>query len=111
MAQAIELRKSGLSYKRISKITTVPSETIRRWCITFAVGNIQTPHQMVKKETKVSENIATSPDVKSLEKKIKTLEAQLKHETLRADFYNEMINVAEAKFNVPIRKKAGAKRS
>lgn len=28
---------------------------------------------------------------------------------IKAEFYDEMINVAEAKFKVPIRKKAGAK--
>lgn len=48
-------------------------------------------------------------DVHSLQAKIKELEALLKKESIRADFYDEMINVAEAKFNIPIRKKAGTK--
>ena len=48
-------------------------------------------------------------DVQSLQAKIKELEAQLEKESIRADFYDEMINVAEAKFNIPIRKKAGTK--
>ena len=48
-------------------------------------------------------------DVDSLQAKIKELGAQLKKESIRADFYDEMINVAEAKFNIPIRKKAGTK--
>ena len=37
------------------------------------------------------------------------LEAQLRQAEIKAEFYDEMINVAEAKFKVPIRKKAGAK--
>lgn len=57
-----------------------------------------------------SESTEVLPDdVHSLQAKIKELEAQLKRESIRADFYDEMINVAEAKFNIPIRKKAGTK--
>ena len=48
-------------------------------------------------------------DVQSLQAKIKELEAQLKKESFRADAYDEMINVAEAKFNIPIRKKTDTK--
>lgn len=48
-------------------------------------------------------------DGHSLQAKIKELEALLKKDSIRADFYGEMINVAEAKFNIPIRKKAGTK--
>ena len=51
----------------------------------------------------------TNADCKALQQRIKELEAQLKKESIRADFYDEMINVAEAKFNIPIRKKAGTK--
>ena len=50
-------------------------------------------------------NEELSSDVQSLQAKIKELEAQLKKESFRADAYDEMINVAEAKFNIPIRKK------
>ena len=51
----------------------------------------------------------TSTEVQDLQKKIKELEAQLLHAQIKAEFYDEMINVAEAKFKIPIRKKAGAK--
>ena len=51
-------------------------------------------------------NEELSSDVQSLQAKIKELEAQLKKENFRADAYDEMINVAEAKFNIPIRKKS-----
>jgi len=42
--------------------------------------------------------------------RIAELEAKLRKAELARDAYDEMINVAEAKFNIPIRKKAGAKR-
>lgn len=50
-----------------------------------------------------------SQDVKELQKRVKELEAQLLQAEIKAEFYDEMINVAEAKFKIPIRKKAGAK--
>lgn len=46
----------------------------------------------------------------TLEQKVKRLEKELRHERLRATFYDEMINVAERNFGIQIRKKAGAKR-
>ena len=48
-------------------------------------------------------------DAQSLQEKIASLEQQLKKEKLRADAYDTMIDIAEKKFNIPIRKKAGAK--
>ena len=42
-----------------------------------------------------------------LKKRVKDLEKQLLQAELK--FYDEMITVAEAKFRIPIRKKAGAK--
>ena len=37
------------------------------------------------------------------------MEEQLLKAEIKAEAYDEMINVAEAKFKIPIRKKAGAK--
>lgn len=47
--------------------------------------------------------------VEELQARLKKMEAALRWAELRADAYDEMINVAEAKFNIKIRKKAGAK--
>lgn len=46
----------------------------------------------------------------SLEQKVARLERELKDARLMRDFYDEMINVAERQFNIPIRKKAGTRR-
>lgn len=48
---------------------------------------------------------AQSEEVENLKKRIKELEAQLRRAEIKAEFYDEMINVAEAKFKIPIRKK------
>lgn len=52
---------------------------------------------------------AQSEEVENLKKRVKELEAQLRQAEIKAEFYDEMINVAEAKFKIPIRKKAGDK--
>lgn len=48
-------------------------------------------------------------DVKTLEQKVKQLERELSEARLERDLYNEIINVAEKKFDIQIRKKAGTK--
>ena len=47
--------------------------------------------------------------VLELQSELKKLRAQLNKAEIKAEAYNELINVAEAKFNIQIRKKAGAK--
>ena len=106
----LEMHKEGISYGRLSRIFPVPLETIRRWCIKFAED--PSNRTQMKKIPAASEQVQekeTNADCKALQQRIKELEAQLKKESIRADFYDEMINVAEAKFNIPIRKKAGTK--
>ena len=61
----------------------------------------------IKSETSASS--VESTDVKALQAEISRLKKELAHESLRADAFNELINVAEKQFNISIRKKAGAK--
>lgn len=53
---------------------------------------------------------ATEADVESLRARIRELESALTKADIKAEAYDEMINVAESKFHIQIRKKAGAKR-
>ncbi|MFQ7114425.1 MAG: transposase, partial [Hallella bergensis] len=48
-------------------------------------------------------------EVKALQAEIRRLKKELAHESLRADAFNELINVIEKQFNISIQKKAGAK--
>lgn len=52
----------------------------------------------------------TSEEVKVMKAENLKLRQQLRDAELRADLFNEIINVAEKQFNIPIRKKVGAKR-
>ena len=112
--RAIELRSSGLSYRRISKIISVPKETVRKWCINFAPSNKSALQYSMEKKVQVdvlpSENDMSLPqDVQALQAELKKIRAELLNAQIKSEAYDELINVAEAKFGIQIRKKAGAK--
>ena len=48
-------------------------------------------------------------DKQSLQSEVARLRKALREASMRADLYDEMINVAEKQFNISIRKKAGTK--
>ena len=50
-------------------------------------------------------------EVKALREEILDLKKKLRQETMRADFYDTMVDVAEEMFNIEIRKKAGTGQS
>ena len=102
--------EQGYGEDTISRFIPVGHSTIGRWIATFVSenGKISLPRVM-KKYQKESSPQALSSDVESLQKRVKDLEKQLLQAELKAEFYDEMITVAEAKFKIPIRKKAGAK--
>lgn len=110
--------EKGLGPMKISKLIPVSPTTISLWFRTFAEGDTGTkpaetgPTSTMPddiKATDMKEAKPTDTDVESLRKEIEKLKKQLSRETLRADAYNEMINIAEKKFNIAIRKKSGAK--
>lgn len=61
----------------------------------------------VMQKSQVTTPQAQSEEAENLKKRIKELKAQIRRAEIKAEFYDEMINVAEAKFKIPIRKKAG----
>ena len=63
----------------------------------------------MRKPQKNTSSQVTNDEVSKLQTRIKELEAQLLRAEIKAEAYDELINVAEAKFRIPIRKKAGAK--
>lgn len=59
-----------------------------------------------------TENMAKDPEerIRELELENRRLQKALDTETLRAKAFDTMIELAESKFNIPIRKKSGTKR-
>ena len=108
--RVLDLHGKGLGAAKISRIIPVPQSTIRDWIANFVAENGMTSPMIVMQkpqEESLAEN--KTNEVQALQQRVKELEAQLLQAEIKAEFYDEMINVAEAKFRIPIRKKAGAK--
>ncbi len=115
--EAIRLREAGYSYGAIHKKIGVSKTNVHKWCCNFAAES--TTKTMSRKNNKPTRLTATpapmhvedqqTADQETDAQKIARLEKELKNAQLKADFYEEMVNVAEKQFNISIRKKAGAK--
>lgn len=117
--KGILLHKQGYSYRQIGEKLGISPATVWNWVSKFAVENQSV---MKKNSTLVSKRLVgvTAPESsvmsstvsKSSEtdaQKIARLERELLESRMLSDIYNEIINVAEEKFNIQIRKKAGTK--
>jgi hypothetical protein len=114
--------EEGMCYRSISEILPVSFASVGYWIRNFAkeyksqteimeaISNLDkfSLEQSGKEKDKV--NTGSSKDTASLESELASLRDELKYQRLRADAYDEMINVAEEQFNIKIRKKVGVKR-
>ena len=102
--------EEGYGEDRISQLLPISHTTASRWIAIFAKekGKISGANDMRKPQGTASSS-QEKDEIAKLQARVKELEAQLLHAEIKAEAYDEMINVAEAKFRIPIRKKAGAK--
>ena len=136
--EAVRLYEEGWSQKEIAKKFNRSPSNIWNWINIFA-KDLDNPDMNRKKirdqkkrerakrkfgitapETVPVENSVAADRVCPSEKnnasneelmaRIAKLERELEDAKLMRDFYDEMINIAEKDFNIPIRKKGGAKR-
>lgn len=131
--RVIRLHLSGMGSTKISRIIPVSKPTIDRWIRNFAHEHqcsVKMSRKLHLKTLPTSESLrmdndsmsnelenshpsqpspTTNLDVASLQAEISRLKSQLAQASLRADAFDELINVAEKQFNISIRKKAGAK--
>ena len=89
----------------IAEKLSLKKSTVSFWIRTFAE---QTAIENMKRDLQITSN-SLPTEVQELQKEVLELRKRLVQEKLRADAYDEMINVAEGKFKFKIRKKAGAK--
>ena len=116
--QVISLyREENLGAVKISRIVPVSFTTITRWIRNFVDENPEMLSARMKKNEESKDKVyagspysAMSKDLKAMRSEIARLTKELRKASMRADAYDEMINVAEKKFNIKIRKKAGTKR-
>ena len=102
--------EEGYGEDRISQLLPIGHTTASRWIAIFAKekGKISGANDMRKPQETASSS-QEKDEIAKLQARVKELEAQLLHAEIKAEAYDEMINVAEATFRIPIRIKAGAK--
>lgn len=114
--EAVRLHmEKGYSFEHVARILPISSTTVSDWVRIFVAERGKTDTVMSKNKSKAEQSKAPScaedskPDTEALQRRIAQLEKQLQYAEIRAEFLDEMINVAESMFNIPIRKKAGAR--
>ena len=102
--------EEGMGEDRISRILPIGHTTASRWIAIFAMekGRISIGTVMRKRKVK-PDSLPQSEQDKALKKRVKELEARLLQAEIKAEAYDEMIKIAEARYRIPIRKKTGAK--
>ena len=104
----------GYGETKIAELIPINPTTAWRWIRKFAAENKDKTTAMARtkkaKTTPKASDGEAKDDIQALKAELSALKAKLKMAEMRADLYDEMIKVAEKKFKVEIRKKAGAKR-
>jgi transposase-like protein len=99
-----ELERNISSIPDICKTYSVSRTTVYRWIYKYSV--------MAKKQVKqVVEAKSDTQKIKALEERIKELERIVGQKQLLLEFKDKMIEIAEATYNVDIKKKVGSKLS
>ena len=107
--QVIDIyKKTGFTATRIEKLNLVPVKrhAIKRWIDNFVAENGRvTPQTIVMK----SNETQASAELDALKAKVADLEEQLRKEKLRNLLNEKIIDIAEKRWHIEIRKKAGTK--
>jgi transposase-like protein len=99
-----ELERNITSIPDICKTYAVSRTAVYRWIYKYSV--------MAKKQVKqVVEAKSDTQKIKALEERIKELERIVGQKQLLLEFKDKMIEIAEATYNVDIKKKVGSKLS
>jgi DNA-binding transcriptional regulator LsrR (DeoR family) len=102
--------EEGYGEDRISRLLPVSHSTVSRWITIFAKEKNKISVMKANRSLQSTKSVQEQGiDVQSLQKRVKELEAQLSRAEMKAKFYDKMIDIAEAKFKISIRKKSGAK--
>ena len=97
---------NGIDQCQIAKQYGISQQSVSRIIRIFAASNDKSA--LLMKNTPTDNQ---AEEVKALRAEILELKKKLHQETMRADFYDTMVDVAEEMFNIEIRKKAGTGQS
>lgn len=116
VSKVTKLYQGGTPVTTISKKFDISRTTVYHWIRTFAEETTESEGKDMDEPNKPRENDKPLKGVSeqeleamSAEEQIAVLKEALRMSELRADLYDEIINVAEAKYKISLRKKAGAK--
>lgn len=93
---------NGIDQCQIAKQYGISQQSVSRIIRIFAASNDKSA--LLMKNTPTDNQ---AEEIKALRAEILELKKKLHQETMRADFYDTMVDVAEEMFNIEIRKKAG----
>jgi transposase-like protein len=96
----------GISQRELAMRYGTDQSVVSRIMSNFAAENDKSALFM-KKDAKTSE----SEEIKALRKEVLELKKKLYDETMRADFFETMVDVSEEMFGIEIRRKAGTGQS
>lgn len=114
----LEYLEQGCGYRKLQEKYGISRTTICKW-----VQIYQSIHGLERTQKQQNHYLRdmddpnkkrlpkANPTAQDLEKKIAVLEKQLQWEKLRADSLDIMINIAEEKLHIAIRKKSGSPQS
>ncbi len=91
----------GMSYSQITREYGIGHTAIGRILTNFAAANDKSALLMKNKPSNNQRD-----ELKALREEVMDLKKKLYDETMRADFFETMVDVAEETFNIEIRKKA-----
>lgn len=97
---------NGIDQCQIAKQYGISRQSVSRIIRIFAASNDKSA--LLMKNTPTDNQ---AEEIKALRAEILELKKKLHQETMRADFYDTMVDVAEEMFNIEIRKKAGTGQS
>lgn len=111
--KAVELRSLGLPLRSISKKIGLSKSTVWRMLRTFDPENgyeVEDMEEKDRSDKSKSREQQLVEEIARLKAELKETRKELDLQNLRADVLDEMINIAERKFEIKIRKKSGVKR-
>ena len=97
---------NGIDQCQIAQKYGISQHSVSRIIRNFAASNDKSALFMKNRPTD-----SQADEIKALREEVLELKKKLYQETMRADFYDTMVDVAEEMFNIEIRKKAGTGQS
>lgn len=98
-----EYERNLVTVTEISREYNVSRTAVYRWIYKYSI-------QYKREERQIVEKKGDTRKIKALEEKVKELEQIVGQKQIQVDFYAKMIEIAEEKFDIKIKKKSSSTR-